>query len=209
MTAHRFAQKVWRQVALLPSPASFWRSTLLQMRGAKIGGGTRIPPRTQFTWPHQIQLGRDCILQSDIFFNYDHYWTPGPSICIGNRVFIGKAVEFNIQGGIEIGDDALIASGCVFVDHDHGRLGHGPMNRQQSVIQPIVIAQNVWIGANVTVLKGVSIGEGAVVAAGAVVTKAIPAGETWGGVPAKAIRGVPTPAEAMNRPSSAMPFASQ
>ena len=37
-------------------------------------------------------------------------------------------------------------------------------------------------------LQGVTIGDGAVVAAGAVVTKDIPAGEVWGGVPAKFIR---------------------
>ena len=178
-------------------------------RGAKIGHGTRIPSRTQVTWPHQVEIGRNCVLQRDVFFNYSHFWTPGPSIRIRDRVFVGRGVEFNIQGGIEIGDDTLIASGCVFVDHDHGRQGQGPMNRQQSVIQPIVIARNVWIGANVTVLKGVSIGEGAVVAAGAVVTKTIPAGEIWGGVPARAIRGDPTPAEPADRSSSAKPFVSR
>ena len=203
-----FFQRVWRYLVLLSPVASLWRSTVLQMRGAKIGHGTRIPPRTQSTWPHQIQLGACCILQSDIFFNYDHYWTPGPSIRLGSRVFVGRGVEFNIQGGIEIGDETLIASGCIFVDHDHGRQCKEPMNRQESVIQPISIGRNVWIGANAVVLKGVTIGEGAVVAAGAVVTKAIPAGEIWGGVPAKPMRDVRSLSASTARTPSANSFSS-
>ena len=137
------------------------------------------------SWPHQLSLGERCVLEPDIYFKYDGYWKPGPSIRIGNRVFIGRGVEFNIQGEIEIGDDCLIASGCIFVDHDHGTGGSGLINRQPPLIRPISIAGNVWIGANVVVLKGVTIGEGSVVAAGTVVTKEIPAGEIWGGVPAR------------------------
>lgn len=184
-TGGAFAQRLWRWCILEGNPLPLIRTLVWRIRGACIGKGTRLSPHTEITWPHQVTIGADCILQSGIFFNYSHYWTAGPSICLRDRVFVGRNVEFNIQGGIEIGDDTLIASGCFFVDHDHGRQGDRPMNQQESVVEPISIARNVWIGANVTVLKGVSIGQGAVVAAGAVVIKSVPAGEVWGGVPAK------------------------
>ncbi len=186
-----FVHRVWRRLILLGSPSSLFRVIVWRVRGSRIGPGTSLPARTQATWPHQVEIGRDCILQTDVFFNYSHFWTSGPSIRIRDRVFVGRGVEFNIQGGIEIGEDSLIASGCVFVDHDHGTKGDVPMNQQESVIQPITIERNVWIGTNVVVLKGVTIGEGAVVAAGAIVTKTIPPGEVWGGVPARMLRDHP------------------
>lgn len=188
MRGPEFLQRCWRRFVLLPPPTHLLRLFYLRSLGARIGRGTRVPPLS-VTWPHQISIGEDCVIQPGVFFNYSHFWTPGPSICIHNRVFLGRNVEFNIQGGIEIGDDSLIASGCVFVDHDHGRAGVGPMNRQESEIRPISIAHDVWIGANAVVLKGVSVGERAVIAAGAVVTKQVPAGETWAGVPARRIPG--------------------
>jgi acetyltransferase-like isoleucine patch superfamily enzyme len=139
------------------------------------------------TWPHQVSVGKDCMLEHDLHFRYDGPWRPGPSIVIGDRAFLGVACEFNITDHIRIGDDCLIASGCKFIDHDHGMVEGVPMNRQQGPEAPIVLENNVWLGANVIVLKGVTIGCGAVVAAGAVVTKSVPPREIWGGVPARKI----------------------
>lgn len=167
------------------SPFAFIRLVLWRIRGARIDRGTEIPAGTIATWPHQVELGKNCILQRGIFFNYDHFWTAGPSIRIGHRVFIGRGVEFNIQGGIDIGDDCLIASGCFFVDHDHGMLPDTNMNQQPTVVRPIRICKNVWIGAKSIILKGVTIGEGSVIGAGSIVTKDIPSGEMWFGNPAR------------------------
>lgn len=116
----------------------------------------------------------------------DGIYAPDIAIRIGNRVFIGNGCEFNIKQSIVVGDDCLIASGCRFIDHDHG-MEPGLMCIQACPTEPIVISNNVWLGFNVQVLKGVCINEGAVVAAGAVVTKSIPSNEIWGGVPAKKI----------------------
>lgn len=181
-------QRLWRRAILLNGIPGTTRMAFLRMRGAQIGSGTRIPSRTLFTWPHQVKLGSRCILQPDIFFNFDHYWTPGPSIVIGDRVFIGRGCEFNIRRQLSIGDDCLIASGCTFSDSNHGRSSDEPMNRQPLESSPILLGRNVWIGARCVILQGVAIGDGAVVGAGAVVTKSIPQGETWGGVPARPLR---------------------
>lgn len=180
-------QKLWRRLALLESPVQKLRRLHFWLRGAAIGKGT-VLPRMQVTWPHQIQLGRDCVLQPDVFFNYSHYWTPGPSMVFGDRVFIGRGCEFNIREKITVGDDCLIASGCTFVDTNHGRDHSKPMNAQPLESAAITLGRNVWLGAQCVILKGVTLGDGAVIGAGSVVTKSVPAGETWAGVPARPVR---------------------
>lgn len=180
-------QKIWRRLELLESPVAKLRRMLFRLRGGVIGQGTQLP-RVQLTWPHQVRLGRDCVLQSDIFFNYSHFWTPGPSMIFGDRVFIGRGCEFNIREKITVGDDCLIASGCTFVDTNHGRDHSKAMNAQPLESAPIILGRNVWLGAQCIILKGVHLGDGAVIGAGSVVTKSVPAGETWTGVPARPVR---------------------
>jgi len=158
------------------------RTSLLRLERASIGNRTNIP-RLRITWPHQIKIGDNCILEPDIFFKFDGIWCPGPSIIIGNSVFIGRGCEFNIRKKIEIGDGCMIASGCKFVDHDHDV----SLNNGVDIEFPIAIKRGVWLGANVIILKGVTIGDGAIVGAGAVVKKSIPSNEIWAGVPAKRI----------------------
>jgi acetyltransferase-like isoleucine patch superfamily enzyme len=187
MAPNEIIQRFIRRAALLPGPGAFIRKSYLQILGGKIGRGTRISP-CRIPWPHQLMIGEKCVLEPDIYFKFDWYWKPGPNIVIGDRVFIGRGVEFNVQGRIQIGDDCLIASGCIFVDHNHGMDLTRPMRGQVQDIRPIEIGNNVWIGANSVILKGIEIGDGAVVGAGSVVTKCIPANEIWCGNPARKTR---------------------
>ncbi|MFZ0505443.1 MAG: acyltransferase, partial [Chthoniobacterales bacterium] len=117
-------------------------------------------------WPHQVQIGKDCTLEPDIYFKFDGYWQPGPSIIIGNHVFIGRGVEFNVQGKIEIGDDSGIGSGCVLADHNHATASVADRMRDQPVeIEAIWIGRDVIVGVNSLILKGVHLGDGVVVGA--------------------------------------------
>jgi acetyltransferase-like isoleucine patch superfamily enzyme len=181
-------QRLGRRLVLLPGPSALTRKIYLQLLGARIGTGTRVP-RCSIAWPHQVQIGHRCILEPDIYFKFDGYWHPGPSIIVGNRVFIGRGVEFNVQGRIEIGDDSGIGSGCVLADHNHATAPVEDRMRDQAVeIEPINIGRDVIVGVNSVILKGVHIGDGAVIGAGSVVTKSIPPNEIWGGNPARKIR---------------------
>jgi len=187
MSLPELFQRICRKLELtLPNPFELLRKAKFILRGASIGRHTSLPP-CRMTWPHQVRIGERCTLQHGIFFNYDHHWTPGPSILLGDRVFVGHHVEFNCRERIEVGDEAMIAAGCRLVDSDHGVLPSTPIREQPLIASPIRIGRGAWLGVNVVVLKGVTIGDGAVVGAGAIVTKSIPAGEIWVGVPARRI----------------------
>jgi acetyltransferase-like isoleucine patch superfamily enzyme len=167
---------------------NFLETLWLRFGGMKIGKGTCIPNSTKVTWPHQVSIGTKCVLEHNIYFKFDGIFSEGPSLIIEDEVFIGNGCEFNLNYGITISKYSNIASGCKFIDHDHGTKAGLLIGPQPSIKEKIFIGKDVWLGCNVVVLKGVTIGEGAVVAAGAVVTKSIPINEVWGGVPAKYIK---------------------
>jgi acetyltransferase-like isoleucine patch superfamily enzyme len=182
------ARANFRMRAKLATAFAQLRTVCWGLLGMEIGAGT-VLPKVYVTWPHQVSLGANCVLEHDIYFKYDGVWAPGPSIFIHDRVFIGFGCEFNARLRIEIGANCLIASGCKFIDHDHG-FGRRdvPMREQPPGAEAeIILAEDVWLGVNVLVLKGARIGRGAIVGAGAVVTHDIPEYEIWAGVPAQKI----------------------
>lgn len=159
----------------------------LRVLGMKIGKGTDLS-RILVTWPHQVSFGKNCLVERGVSFKYDGIWSAGPSINFEDDVFIGMGCEFNISSGIQVGKKTMIASGCKFIDHNHGTALNEAMNGQIPIIEPISIADEVWFGANCIVLKGVKIEKGAVIGAGSLVLKNIGEYEIWGGNPAKYIK---------------------
>lgn len=132
---------------------AWWRAL-----GMQIGARTLLP-KVRVTWPHQVSLGADCTFEHDIYFKYDGIWAPGPSIILGDRVFVGFGCEFNVRRRLEIGADCLIASGCKFIDHDHGMAREVPMREQSAGAEAeIVLEEDVWLGVNVAVLKAFASG---------------------------------------------------
>lgn len=111
----------------------------------------------------------------------------GRNIRVGKGVFINSGCHFQDQGGITIGDGALIGHNVVLATINHD---FDPAHRGDNRPAPIAIGKRVWIGANATVLPGVRIGDGAVVAAGAVVTKDVLPCTIVGGNPARIIRKI-------------------
>jgi acetyltransferase-like isoleucine patch superfamily enzyme len=165
---------------------SSFRKLGYKILGMEIGNGTYMSA-IYTTYPNQVSIGKKCILEPHVYFKYVGVWKKGKSIFLEDEVFIGDNCEFNITLKLVIGKYSNIASGCKFIDHDHGIKAGMQIGPQIAVEKEIVLGNDVWLGCNVVVLKGVVIGSGAVVAAGAVVTKSIPANEIWGGVPAKKI----------------------
>ena len=111
----------------------------------------------------------------------------GKNIHLGRNVFINAGCKFQDQGGIYIGDNALIGHNVVMATLNHEE---NPESRANLIAAPIRIGNKVWIGSNATILPGVTIGDGAIIAAGAVVTKDVEEESIVAGVPAKFIRNV-------------------
>jgi len=157
---------------------------LLKISGTKIGSNTFIS-NLKVSYPRNISIGNSTIIEKD---NFIRNWSRHSNIKIGNHIFLGSRCEFNIGGEFIIDDYCAIASGCMFIDNNHGTKMGLKIGSQPGIVKNIHIHEDVWLGANVIVLMGVTIGQGSVVAAGSVVTKSIPAFEIWGGIPAKKIK---------------------
>lgn len=115
------------------------------------------------------------------------YTDCGKNLTIGKNVFFNSGCRFQDQGGITIGDGALIGHNVVLATINHDL---DPARRGDNHPAPIHIGKNVWIGAGAVVLPNVTIGDGAIVAAGAVVSKDVPENTVVGGVPARVIKSV-------------------
>ena len=124
----------------------------------------------------------------DTFRLFPPFYTDfGKNITIGKDVFINSGCHFQDQGGIEIGDGALIGHNVVLATINHDTI---PGNGRKNHYAPIQLGKHVWIGSNATILPGVTVGDWAVIAAGAVVTSDVPPYTIVGGVPAKIIKRV-------------------
>lgn len=115
-------------------------------------------------------------------------------LIIGNHCGISN-VAFTCANRIVVEDNVLLGSGCKIYDTDFHALDYSERikgNYPGAPIKtaPIYIEEGVFIGAGSFVLKGVTIGARSIIGAGSVVTKSIPAGEVWGGNPARFIRKV-------------------
>lgn len=128
-----------------------------------------------------------CEVDEDFCLFPPFYTDFGRNIHVGKNVFINTSCHFQDQGGIAIGDGALIGYNVVLATINHD---FDPARRGDNHPFPIVIGKHVWLGANVTVTPGVTIGDGAIVAAGAVVTNDVPPNVIVGGVPARIIRSI-------------------
>ncbi len=166
----------------------------------------RIDALCEFRYPEKILLGRNvkflrgAVILADpigrIEINDDSaiarfavVQAAGGTILIGKDSTIGDFCNLYGQGGLEIGDNVMIAAGVRIVPNQH--TFDDPLvsiNHQPCRALGIVIKNGVWVGANAVILDGVTIGEGAIVGAGSVVTKDIPSHAIAAGVPAKVIK---------------------
>src|SRR5882762_1500974 len=123
---------------------------------------------------------------TNTFIQFPVRFEGAENISIGNNVSINAFVHIWGQGGINIGNDCLIASHVSInsVTHDPATLPY----KNSIVTKEVNIGNNVWIGSHAVILPGIHIGDNAIIGAGAVVNKDVPANVTVAGVPAKIIK---------------------
>ncbi|MEM4348640.1 MAG: acyltransferase [Candidatus Anstonellaceae archaeon] len=92
----------------------------------------------------------------------------------------GAMLDFFFPELIEVGEETIIGYNTVILAHEflQGKYRVGKVK----------IGKSAMIGANCTILPGISIGDRACICAMSLVNKDVPAGQTWGGVPARRIK---------------------
>ena len=110
-------------------------------------------------------------------------------LLIGNNVAM-SSIYLYVSTKITIGNNCVFGGNTTIVDTDFHSLSYIERRTDGGNIHssPITIGDDVFVGAKVLILKGVHIGNCSIIAAGSVVTRNIPAGEIWGGNPAKFIK---------------------
>lgn len=168
---------------------SAYRIALARACGAEIGHGcilgpgVDLRPGNEMERRGRVQISMRCRLARDITLR-----PYGGSITLGRDTFIGEQVVIYGHGGVEIGDECLIAMHCRVLSSEHTIPPAGTAIRTQpDVLKPTRLGRDVWLGAGVTVTAGVEIGEGCVVGAGAVVTRDLPPFSIAVGAPARVV----------------------
>lgn len=123
--------------------------------------------------------------------------TKDPSLFFGENVKMNDYVHIGCIDDVYIGNNVLIGSNVLIIDHNHGRYGDDdeahdsplvPPDERKASSRKVVIHNNVWIGEYVSVLPGAEIGEGSIVASMSVINKKIPKNCIVAGAPARIIK---------------------
>ena len=108
-------------------------------------------------------------------------------ISVGKFSDIGAFVHVWGNGGVEIGNEVLIASHVAITTLTHDYTTES-LKFGKIIFKSIIISDGAWLGAHSVVMPGVKIGKGAIVGAGAVVTKNVPDMAIVVGSPARIIK---------------------
>jgi acetyltransferase-like isoleucine patch superfamily enzyme len=137
-------------------------------------------------WLLNHMLGREHV---GLEIHSNVYITAWWNLRIGQRVTINRDCVIQCEGGLEIGDDTMIAHGCSIITSEHGQSTDRPMRDQPIILRPVSIGRDVWLGARVIILGGSVLADGSIAAAGAVIKGQFSEPRTIvAGVPAKVIR---------------------
>jgi maltose O-acetyltransferase len=126
-------------------------------------------------------FGADSEIRPPLFCEY------GSTLHVGTRTFINFGLMALDVAPITIGDDVQIGPNVQLLTPTHP-LDPDLRRAKWEAAEPIVLADNVWLGGGVIVLPGVTVGENTVVGAGAVVTMDLPGDVVAVGNPARIIR---------------------
>ena len=167
-----------------------------KLRGATIGNDVIVAPKLNVLNPKYLVIGDSCYFGKNCRIEaWDKYLDDSfsPKIIFGKDVRINSTCHIGSINRIEIGDQTLLGSHVMIIDHSHGRnsadeLALHPSERRLYSKGEVIIGKRCWICENAVILPGVHIGDETTVAANAVVTKDIPSRCVAAGNPAKVVK---------------------
>lgn len=145
-----------------------------------VGKGTRVI---------HSQLGKKVQLENNntiMYATLGNYCYTGPNTNIRNAELGSfNSISWNVSIGGNTHDLNKVTTHSFIV---YPKWGMGANSNWESVKEPCIIENDVWIAAGVNILRGVTVGSGAVIGAGAVVTKDVPPYSVVVGNPGRVIR---------------------
>ena len=106
---------------------------------------------------------------------------------LGEDILVSHECLIQGAGGISIGNRVMLGPRVQLITANHD------ISTKLTIMSPIIIEEDVWIGAGAIILPGTTLGKHSVIAAGAVVTKDVEPYSVVGGIPAKLIKTVVPP----------------
>jgi acetyltransferase-like isoleucine patch superfamily enzyme len=160
------------------------RAWWVRCRGGTLGVKTRIGARGHFLRPWNFRCGERVEIESDVFVKIV---SDEARLTLGDHVFVGRGVEFDVMERVDIGSHVLIAPGVFITDHNHRYDAAQRIDEQGCESRKVRIGDDVWIGAYCVILPGVTISRGALIAANSVVNCDVDEMCIFGGSPARLI----------------------
>lgn len=101
--------------------------------------------------------------------------------------------------GVTVEDNVFVGHGVMFINDIYPRAtANGQLQTEADwKVERTVIKKGASIGTGATILANVTVGENAIVGAGSVVTKDVPANSIVAGNPARVLRKIESPLEAI------------
>lgn len=113
------------------------------------------------------------------------------NLSLGENISIHANCYIDAAGSIFIGENVSIAhnSSLISFEHTWDNLDV-PIKYNETMLKPIFIENDVWIGCGVRVLGGSKIDKRAIVAAGSIVKGKLGGGSIYAGAPSRKIRSI-------------------
>ncbi len=127
----------------------------------------------------------------------------GAFVEIQKNAAVGRRCKISshtfICEGVTIEDNVFVGHGVMFINDIYPRAtANGQLQTEADwKVDRTVIKKGASIGTGATILANVTVGENAIVGAGSVVTKDVPANTIVAGNPAKVLRKIESPLEAI------------
>lgn len=157
-----------------------------------------------FPWTYKIRnyfysklfsFGNNLLIEDNVWVRRTH--GVSGTIKSGNKLLLGRNVDIDYTGSIDIGNNVSILEGVKILTHGHDFLG---LKNDSELISgtnrvyltKLFIEDNALIGSRSIIMPEVGlIGKNAIISAGSVVTKRVEANTVVAGNPAKVIFNFP------------------
>src|SRR4051812_23021231 len=117
-------------------------------------GRSVIVPPARVPSPQFVEIGDGVVVHEHVWMSVVRAFDEAPLLVIGDRVVVGRCVQFSCVGRIVVGDDAIIGDSVQVGDTSH-RYDAPALDAMQQELPPplpVLIESGAMIGANSVVL---------------------------------------------------------